>query len=111
MCPGLVPDALRLIYRGGRRYEKGQHMLQARKAGQPWPGGNNARRRTVWIGMVKRAMSQEVRMKMADISGKFDRHPARRAELVVMASLWALVAILLVVIAIEPHLIRAAGTC
>ena len=50
-------------------------------------------------------------MKMANISGKFDRHPAARADLLVMASLWALVAILLVVIAIEPHLTGAAGTC
>ena len=50
-------------------------------------------------------------MKMANISGRFDRHPVARADLVVMASLWALVAILLVVIAFEPHLTRAAGMC
>jgi len=50
-------------------------------------------------------------MKMANIPGKFARHPAARADLVVMVSLWALVAILLVVIAIEPHLTRAAGSC
>ncbi len=46
-----------------------------------------------------------------DISGTSDRNPGLRADIVVMASLWALVAILLMVIVAEPHFTGAAGAC
>ena len=50
-------------------------------------------------------------MAVGEISGTSRRDAGVRADIVVMASLWALVAILLMVIVAEPHLTGAAGAC